>query len=121
MPNLNPFTALRSNSEKDRRWRRYKVDLSVRVKAWRGGAFQTVDGRGSDLCEGGMALEISQQLQIGETVTVELQLPYSEHPMMLTGVVRNSRGTNFGIEFVGLSEAQRQAIVRLCESLEKAQ
>jgi hypothetical protein len=121
MPNLNPFAALRSYSEKDRRWRRYKVDLSVRMKAWRGGAFQTVEGHGSDVCEGGLALAVPTDLQVGESVTLEVRLPYSEHPLMLSGAVRNVKAGTYGIEFVGLGEQQRQAIIRLCESLQKTQ
>jgi hypothetical protein len=118
MPNLNPFAALHSNSEKDRRWRRLKTDIALRVKAWRGGAFQTVEGRGSDVSQGGMALSVSTELQIGETVTLEVNLPFSEHPLMLTGVVRNLEGPNYGMEFIGLRDQQRDLIARLCESLE---
>jgi hypothetical protein len=119
MPNLNPFAALRAKSEKDRQWRRHKVDLVVRVKAWRGGALETVEGRGSDVRQGGMALTVSTTLQVGETVTLEVRLPYSEYPFMVTGMVRNVEGDQYGMEFVSLREQQREAIVRLCETLEQ--
>lgn len=119
MPNLNPFAALRS--EKDRRWRRHHVDIALRVRAWRGGAFETVAGRGSDVSEGGMAVSVPTALQMGETVTLQLTLPGSDLPLMLTGVVRNLQSDTYGMEFVGLRDQQREAIVRLCEALEKAQ
>jgi len=120
MPSLNPFAALRAKSEKDRQFRRHKIDVSVRIKTWRGGAFQFVEGRGSDVSEGGMALSVPTVLQLGESVTIEVTLPYSEHPLMLTGVVRNINGERHGMEFTGLREQQRDSITRLCETLEKS-
>ncbi|WP_187148980.1 PilZ domain-containing protein [Candidatus Korobacter versatilis] len=120
MPSLNPFAAFRSKSEKDRQFHRHKIDVAVRIKAWRGGAFQLMEGRGSDVSQGGMALSISTALQLGESVTIEVTLPYSEHPLMLTGVVRNIEDERYGMEFTGLREQQREAITRLCEALEKS-
>ncbi len=67
-----------------------------------------------------MALFVSTALQLGETVTLEVTLPYSEHPLMLTGVVRNITGERYGMEFVSLRDQQRQAITKLCETIEKS-
>jgi len=120
MFSLNRFAALRAKSEKDRQFRRHQVDLAVRVKAWRAGAYQVVDGRGSDVSQGGMALFVTTALQLGETVTMEVTLPYSDHPLMLTGVVRNVNGQRYGMEFVNLRDQQRESILRLCDSLEKS-
>ncbi len=120
MLNLNPFAALRARSEKDRQFRRHHVDLAVRVKVWRGGAYQVVDARGTDVSQGGMALFVGTALQLGETVTIEVALPYSEHQLMLTGVVRNVAGDQYGMEFVSLRDQQREAIVKLCDTLEKS-
>jgi|NGEPerStandDraft_6_1074524.scaffolds.fasta_scaffold14860_3 hypothetical protein len=121
MPNLNPLAvARRFKPNKERRFRRHEIDLALCLKVWRGGAFLSVDSHSDNICEGGMALTVALALQIGETVTLEMALPYSDVPLTLTGVVRHCQGTRYGMEFVGLREQQRRLIVRFCETLESA-
>jgi c-di-GMP-binding flagellar brake protein YcgR len=122
MPNLNPFAvARRFKPDKERRFQRHEIDLALSIKLWRSGAFHTLEGCGNNVSQGGMAFTLALSLQVGETVSLEVVLPFSEHPLTLTGVVRHCQGTKYGVEFIGLREQQRRAIVRFCERLERAQ
>jgi hypothetical protein len=121
MHNLNPFAAaLRFKPEKERRFPRHLVDLGLNVKAWRGGAFLIVEGRVNDLCEAGLAFTVPLSLQIGETVHLEVLLPHSDYPLMLTGIIRHRQGQKYGVELIGLRAQQRTAILRFCDTLANA-
>lgn len=100
-----------------RRWKRYKVDLRVKVTYTTEGAKQLAHGRGQDVSEGGMALFVPVELTTTDIVEIEFTLPYSSTSLRLKAGVRNRTGFRYGMEFLGMSEAQRQAIRRLCEAM----
>ncbi len=114
MPNFNPFA--RRGDDERRSGQRYKVDLPVHVKAWRNGAFASLSGRGYDLNENGMAVEVAGALQVGESVSIEMRLPSNERPLMITGSVRHAKESLYGLEFVRMGESQRKMIVEFCEA-----
>lgn len=101
-----------------RRWRRFKVEVRVRVLLGdRAGVF----GQGSDISEGGMSLFIPAELKVGQTITCDLQLPYCTEKIKLRAVVRNRNGFRYGVEFSGTSDHEKSLITRVCKALAMVQ
>ncbi len=118
---INGVASKPASHESERQYRRYDVDFNVHVKAWRGGAMEVTEGHGTDVSQGGLALKTAAKLQPGETVTIEMTLPITGHRVMITGAIRNQENGQYGVEFVGLGDVQRNVILRLCEVLEQNQ
>lgn len=85
------------SSLKKRRWRRYPVDLPVRIIVLNGALPTVVPGRGTELSEGGMALYAGVNLKPGDLMQVEFLTPYHSQ---VTGMIRNRSGYYFGLEFL---------------------
>jgi CheY-like chemotaxis protein len=97
---------------------RYKVVVPLTVRVLRSGVAVHLNGKSTDLGEGGMGVElISGELTPGEIITIEFSLPTSPHPMKLYGMVRHRKMDMYGIEFVDISGEDRQAIGDLCDVL----
>src|SRR4051794_22002718 len=86
-----------------RRWKRYQIDIRVKVAHGNGPARSSAHGRGSDVSEGGMALYAPVDLKVGDVVDLELTLPYSQQPLKLLGTVRNRNNFRYGIEYISPS------------------
>jgi hypothetical protein len=83
-----------------RRFRRYKLDVPVRVVVQAEGKVRIIDGRGNELNEGGLAVQAGVELSVDERVEVEFTPPYSGEPIRARGVVRNRDGYRYGVEFL---------------------
>jgi hypothetical protein len=83
-----------------RRWPRYKVDVPVRVITQGLTKVTIVQGRGSELNNGGMAIFAGTELSIGGQVLVEFTPPYAGQPIRVRCFVRNRSGYNYGVEFI---------------------
>jgi c-di-GMP-binding flagellar brake protein YcgR len=103
---------------KTRRWRRYRVEVRVKVKLPNRGA---VYGQGSDISEGGMALFLPTELESGQTIHAEVTLPYCKEKVMLRGVIRNRAGYRYGLEFSVLTDHEKLLIERVCHALSMVQ
>ncbi len=95
-----------------RRIPRYPVAIPVDITVLRSGAPATIPGRSSRLGEGGVAAVLAAELQLGEWVAVELQLPQREHALQTKAIVRHHNQLRCGFEFLGLSGDQRLMIRR---------
>jgi hypothetical protein len=58
-----------------------------------------IKGRISDLSESGFAAELPLELELGETVTAEIHLPFGTKTA--EAIVRNRNGFRHGFEFLG--------------------
>jgi hypothetical protein len=65
-----------------------------------------------EISEGGLSIAFYQGLNIGDTVELG---PIVDRN--LTAVVRHNRGTIYGLEFVGLTDEDRNHIKQLCQKL----
>ncbi len=99
---------------KTRRWKRYKVEVRVKILLKNRGA---IYGQGSDISEGGMALFVPTELEIGQGIQAELMLPYCAEKVQITGVIRNRAGFRYGFEFSVLTDHQKVLIERVCHAL----
>jgi hypothetical protein len=50
-------------------------------------------------------------------VRVEILIPYSSQPINLSALVNNKSGYTYGLEFMSLSQSDRNAIIRACNVL----
>ena len=84
-------------SNKTRRWDRLPVDMPVRVITSKGFSTTVVEGRGTEMSEGGMTLYAGILLNPGDLLEVEFDTPtHSRVP----AIVRSKSGFCFGLEFI---------------------
>ena len=108
-----PETTMREGSQKDshvRRWRRYSVNVPIRVIIQRAMKSTIVQGRGSALSEGGMAIFAGAELKPGEHIAVEFTPPYSAPPIRVEARVCNRSGYDYGLEFLDREPEQREEV-----------
>jgi hypothetical protein len=96
-----------------RRWPRYKVDVPVRVITQDPTKVTIVQGRGSELNNGGMAVFAGTELSIGGQVLVEFTPPYSGQPIRVRCFVRNRAGYRYGVEFITESDDDYESVNRI--------
>jgi PilZ domain len=85
------------NSENSRRWPRLPVDIPVRVVTSKGFSTTVVEGRGTEMSEGGMVLYAGILLNPGDLLEIEFDTPA---PSRLPAIVRSRNGFCFGLEFI---------------------
>lgn len=93
-----------------RRWPRYKVDVPVRVITQGMTKVAIIQGRGSELNNGGMAVFAGTELAIGAQVLVEFTPPYSGDPIRVRCFVRNRSGYRYGVEFITESDDDYESV-----------
>lgn len=93
-----------------RRIPRYAVAIPVDITVLRSGAPASIPGRSLDLGEGGVAAVLAAELQLGEWVAVQFQLPNVGQTLQTKAVVRHHNQLRCGFEFLGLSGDQRSMI-----------
>lgn len=86
-----------SNSENKRRWERMPVDIPVRVVTSKGFSTTVVNGRGTELSQGGMVLYAGVLLNPGDLLEIEFDTPM---PSRMPAIVRSRNGFCFGLEFI---------------------
>lgn len=106
-----------SPTEQQRRTPRYKLDLRAKIVYRRNGLNQSAIARGQDVSEGGMAMFVPIEFGKDDAIEVEFTLPQSRLPLRIQAVVRNRDGHRYGVEFLKLTDAQKQEIIRMCETM----
>jgi c-di-GMP-binding flagellar brake protein YcgR len=101
----------------ERRWKRVKVDIRVRIRPWDEPDENSSVVRTYEMSEGGMSVYASETLDVGTEIMVELSLPAEVRGLRLRAVVRNRRGFRCGMQFVDLPEEDRAEIARYLLSL----
>jgi len=100
-----------------RRWQRFKLNVPVRVIAYRDNKATIVSGRGNEVSEGGLAIFAGLEVRLGEEIGVEFTPPYSSEPLRVRGIVRNRKGYKYGIEFLAENPDEHERVARLRELL----
>ena len=93
-----------------RRIPRYPVAIPVDITVLRSGTTASIPGRSLDLGEGGVAAVLAAELQLGEWVGVQFQLPNAAQALQTKAVVRHHNQLRCGFEFQGLSADQPSMI-----------
>lgn len=86
-----------SSPPNTRRWNRLPVDMRVRVVTSKGFATTVVEGRGTELSEGGMVLYAGIMLNPGDLLEIEFDMPFHSR---LPAIIRSRNGFCFGVEFI---------------------
>ena len=93
---------------KERRFRRYTVDMRVQAQVFRAGALNTAWGRSWEMGEDGMSGTLTAEMEPGDVVSLEFTLPNSREPMRVRAVVRHRTGYRYGFEFLTVTDVQRE-------------
>ncbi|MGE5112367.1 MAG: PilZ domain-containing protein [Acidobacteriaceae bacterium] len=109
--------AVEEGSEQQRKLPRYRVDVRAKVIYRRNGLNQSAIARGQDVSAGGMAMFVPIELRKEDALEIEFTLPHSRLPLRVRAMVRNSDGHRYGLEFLNLTDVQKQEITRMCETL----
>ena len=100
-----------------RRWPRFKVSLSLRLVVHGPAGVEYMFAHGRDISEGGMAVYVPTELDLGNSVVLELTVPHSQEKLLLKAFVRNREGFRYGIEFIDLGQRERDIIANGCRAL----
>ena len=93
----------------DERRNEERLEVSIET-VWDGTSSRKCLARITDLSEGGCFVDTTGEAQIGERLTVHIQLP-DGGSLELTGqVAHESRPIGFGLRFLDLSDEQREAL-----------
>jgi c-di-GMP-binding flagellar brake protein YcgR len=106
------------SANEKRRFPRYSIDVAVKVKVkTSSGISSYCYGRGGDLSEGGMAIDVSHELSRGKTIHLALTLPHCDRAIECDAIVRHRSKFHYGLEFQGLAENDRELLLRACRAL----
>lgn len=96
-----------------RRFRRFPINVPVRVIAEKFGKVMIIQGRGTELNEGGLCVFAGAELKIREQIAVEFTPAYQGTPIRVRCVVRNRKDYNYGVEFELDTEADQEAVAEI--------
>lgn len=94
-----------------RRWTRYAVSLSLRVRIKTSSGYAYMLAHGRDVSQGGMAVYVPVELEMADTVMLELIFPMLNEPVLLSALVKNRTGFKYGVEFVNPTPLQEETIL----------
>lgn len=83
-----------------RRYRRYKLDVPVRIIVHSEEKTRIIHGRGNELNAGGLAVSAGVELEVNDLVEVEFTPAYTGQPLRARAAVRNRNGYRYGLEFL---------------------
>lgn len=101
-----------------RHYPRFKLDVRVVCMAGAQNTTRGAIGRTADISEGGVAMLLPVQMDLGKVVDIELILPGDSRPLQAKVVVRSRQSYRYRCEFLTLTTAQREHIKRACKALE---
>ncbi len=77
-------------------------------------------GRTKDIAEGGLGATIPSNIDIGEIVELELQLPDTTELLKIKAEVRYCQGFQYGFKYLHITEQQKEMIRRTTRDLRLA-
>jgi hypothetical protein len=111
-PSSNPNE--RVDLERRRKFPRYRVSVQVTATVLRPAGYVTIEGRCTELAEGGLGLMLSADIASGEIVSLQLGIPTLKEPLTLRAVVRRRNRLAYGLEFVSILAEHLEAIRGYC-------
>jgi hypothetical protein len=97
-----------------RRWARHRIDVRLKVSYRHERNMTSAYGRANSLSHGGIGAYIPCTIPVGDTVSLELTFPYSSTEAKLDAIVRSCEGFRYGLEFIRVSDAVQEMIVKNC-------
>jgi hypothetical protein len=93
---------------------RMLLSVAVMLRHSVPGGVRFTHGISLDISESGLGALMRAGLRVGETVTLELELP--EYDLKTLAAVRHSSAARSGFEFLGLTREERRHIAQLVGS-----
>jgi hypothetical protein len=103
--------------EAQRKWKRYQIRVPVRLVVHRGDLTARINGRGTELNEGGMCIFAGVELNLGDQLELEFTAPYAPDALRVWATVRNRYGYYYGLEFLTENNGEREEVERFREVL----
>jgi len=100
-----------------RRHERYRTDFPVKATVLRDSGYEGLAGRCGDIGHGGMGVVFNAECVKGEVLSLEFSLPLAAEILSVRSIVRYHRGFLHGLEFLGLTGEQQEAIDAFCNQL----
>jgi hypothetical protein len=116
-----PLSEVKPDYSIQRRWKRYRVELRLKVFLEKDGPLKFTFAQGSDISEGGLAAYIPLELSPGERVQVEFMFPYAKGAVRLVASVVNKNGFRYGMAYSKIDDTDRQTLVKALKALELTQ
>jgi len=104
-----------AQNHKTRNFPRFPFDSRLTITVYRAGDRLCFWGRAANISESGLAATVSNELSLGETVTVQFSVGGDN--VEVRACVRYKQGHFCGFEFLVLDEEARGIIRRTCEQL----
>lgn len=115
---LSNMAADHGQGRETRKFQRYRVDIRLRMITGPANNNRTIFARGSNISEGGLRAFVPADLALGDMVTIELILPYSDKKISVRGMLRNREGFSYGVEYAAsTTHEEREHIARVCNTL----
>jgi len=105
-------------TSKDRRWKRYPLDVRVRVVIVTENGNEVIHGRSRAISEGGIGVTLTRELSKGMLVNLHFKLPESDRERIYQAQLKYRSGFHSGFEFIGVQPHERLELREFCESLE---
>lgn len=102
-----------------RRWPRYPIQVPVQLVTEGPTNVTVVQGSGTALNCGGMAVSCQVELLIGAQVVVEFTMPVSGEPVRARCFVRNRHDFTYGLEFIAENDSDYESVGRVETTLAK--
>ncbi|HTS36103.1 MAG TPA: PilZ domain-containing protein [Candidatus Solibacter sp.] len=84
--------------------------VPIAIRHLMAGGVQTTRGVSLDISESGLGALVQGVLHVGDTVTINMNLP--EHTLNAVAIVRHSSTVRSGFEFLGLSADERARLAK---------
>jgi c-di-GMP-binding flagellar brake protein YcgR len=94
---------------------RVHVEARLRLFAYRDAERVAFSGQVNDISEVGLSVFVSAEFEVGDTVEVEVALPYSTGCTRAKAIVRTRDNYRYGLQFVDLHPKQQEALARACK------
>ena len=78
---------------------------------------RAVHGRVMDLSHGGLRALIAADLQLGDVIELQFELPYASTRVQLEAAIRRRESYQYSLEFVNVVAADQEKIDRTCAAL----
>ena len=106
-----------ARKEGTRRWLRYYLDTQVVARLCDDSEPMRVRGRAHNISQGGMAAFLPAEFEEGDTIEVQVMLPYWNRSLKVKATVQYRRMYMYGLEFKDITAEQQWVIERCCRSL----
>jgi len=91
-----------------RQYSRFLIDLRLVVRT-----DTVLHGRTKNISENGMAATVAGDITLGTIVELQFRLPETREPMKIYAEVRYRQGSQYGFEFINVTNQQSETIGRV--------